>query len=281
VVGIRRRLIARLAWTRPSPTKGVPFLRPHRILGLTLAAALLAVSACGGDDDSNGDAASSQESSSQESSSGESQGASSEPDLSDVPDVVAEVNGEELGKDEFVDNYEAQFQQMSMQAQSSGQPVDEEQLKKQVVDNMVNGELLVQEAEDRGFDASQQQTDKALEDLAQQNGLKSSDEFVAALEKQGMDAETVQSQVEEQVMIDQLLASTGGGSEPSEKDLRAYYDDLKKQQEQAGGQAGQKIPPFDKVKSQLADQLKSQQEQQVAGALIQKLRKDADIEVHL
>jgi peptidyl-prolyl cis-trans isomerase SurA len=257
-------------------------LRPHRILGLTLAAALLVVSACGGEDGGGtGDSASSQESSSQESNGEESQGAASEPDLSDVPDVVAEVNGEELGKDEFVDNYEAQFQQMSMQAQSSGQPVDQEQLKQQVVDNMVNGELLVQEAEDRGFDASQQQTDKALQDLAKQNGLKSSEEFVAALEKQGMDAETVQSQVEEQVKIDQLLASTGGGSEPSEKDLRAFYDDLKKQQEQAGGQGGQKIPPFDQVKSQLADQLKSQQEQQAAGALIQKLRKDADIEVHV
>jgi peptidyl-prolyl cis-trans isomerase SurA len=264
-----------------SPRKVSP-LRLRRYLGLPLAAALLVVSACGSDGDSGDAAGSDQGSSQSDSQSGEQSGGSSaaaEPDLSDVPDVVAEVNGEELGKQEFTDNYTAQFQQASMQAQSSGQPVDEEQLRQQVVDNMVNGELLVQEAEDRGFDASQAQTDKALADLAQQNGMKSPDELVAALKKQGMDAETVQSQVEEQVKIDQLLAAEGASEKPTEKELRAFYDDLAKQQKQAGQQ--QKLPPFEKVRPQLEQQLASQQQSKVASDLVGQLRKQADIEIHV
>lgn len=261
--------------------KGAP-LRPHRFLGLTLAALLLAVSACGGSGDGGdaGDQASDKSSASQE-----QDGASAtEPDLEGIPDVVAEVNGEELGKAEFVDTYTAQFQQMAMQAQSSGQPVDQDQLKKQVVDNMINGELLVQEAEERGHNASQERTDRALEALAQQNGMKSTDEFVAALEKQGMDRETIESEVQKQVKIDQLVASAGGDTEPTEKELRALYDDVKKQQEQAGaegGQGGQKLPPYAKVKPQLADQLKSQKESEAVNALVGELRKKADIQIHL
>ena len=136
--------------------KGAPW-RPHRFLGLTLAALLRAFSACGGSGD-GGDAG--EQASDKSSASQEQDGASAtEPDLEGIPDVVAEVNGEELGKAEFVDTYTAQFQQMAMQAQSSGQPVDQDQLKKQVVDNMINGELLVQEAEERGYSASQQRTD--------------------------------------------------------------------------------------------------------------------------
>src|SRR5699024_9190011 len=47
-----------------------------------------------------------------------------EPDLDDVPDVVAEVNGEEVSKDEFAEVYEQQFQQQAMQAQMSGEGGD-------------------------------------------------------------------------------------------------------------------------------------------------------------
>lgn len=176
--------------------------------------------------------------------------------------------------------YTPQYQQMAMQSQTSGQKVDEEGLQKQVVDNLVNTELLVQEADERGIEASAKQTDATLTSLAQQNGMKSSDEFVAALEKQGMDRDTIESQVQDQVVIEQLLAKEAGDTEPTEKELRALYQTVKAQQAQAGGQ-GQKIPPFEQVKPQLAQQLKSQKESQVAGGLLDELRKDAEIEVHI
>ena len=55
---------------------------------------------------------------------------------------------------------------------------------------------------------------------------------------------------------------------------------MKAQQAQAGGK-GQKVPPFEQVKPQLEQQLKSQQQSQVAGTLLDELRKDAEIEVHV
>ncbi|HLS00871.1 MAG TPA: SurA, partial [Beutenbergiaceae bacterium] len=46
-----------------------------------------------------------------------------EPDIDDVPDVVAEVNGEEIDREEFITAYEGQLQQAFMMQQ--GEDVDQ------------------------------------------------------------------------------------------------------------------------------------------------------------
>jgi peptidyl-prolyl cis-trans isomerase SurA len=252
--------------------------RTRAALGALTAAALLALTACGGGDDSSSDKASS--SSSADPSAGASSGSEGGPDLSGIPDVVAEVNGAEVTKEEFVPIYEATFQQAAAQAQMSGQAPDEEALRKQAVDELVDTELLSQEADARGISVSDEQVDAELADLAEQNGMKSADELLAAVEKQGMAPELAREQVATQVMVELLAADEDGPIEPTEKELRARYAQVKQQQAQAG-QQGQKIPPFAQVRDQLEEQVTSEQVGTVAGALVQSLRKDADITVNL
>ena len=202
-------------------------IRP--VLGLSLAATMLALTACGGGDDSPGSAASSEEPTSQEesaqteSSQEESAGAEQapEPDLEGIPDVVAEVNGQEVTKDEFVVLYEAQFQQATMQAQMGGEQPDEEALKEQTADNLVDTTLLTQEAEARGIEVSEQDVDDELTSMAKENQLGSAEELIAALEKQGTTEDQARAQLESQVVIEQLVADEAGPVEPTEQDLRA------------------------------------------------------------
>jgi peptidyl-prolyl cis-trans isomerase SurA len=252
--------------------------RTRAALGALTAAALLALTACGGGDDSSSDKASS--SSSADPSAGASSGSEGGPDLSGIPDVVAEVNGAEVTKEEFVPIYEATFQQAAAQAQMGGQEPDEEALRTQAVDELVDTELLSQEAESRGISVSDEQVDAELDDLAAQNGMKSGDELLAAVEKQGMAPELARDQVATQVMVELLAADEDGSIEPTGKELRARYAQVKQQQAKAG-QQGQKVPPYAKVRDQLAEQVKSEQVGTVAGALVQSLRKDADITVNL
>src|SRR5699024_9788986 len=70
-----------------------------------------------------------------------------EPDLEDVPDVVAEINGEEISKEEFEQVYTGQFQQASMMQEMTGEEVNEDELKQQIAEGMVSERLLVQESE--------------------------------------------------------------------------------------------------------------------------------------
>src|SRR5699024_12163376 len=62
-----------------------------------------------------------------------------EPDLEGIPDIVADVNDGEVTKEDFEATYQQQFQQMAMQAQMSGQNMDEidqDELKEQTADGL-------------------------------------------------------------------------------------------------------------------------------------------------
>jgi peptidyl-prolyl cis-trans isomerase SurA len=253
--------------------------RTRTVLGVVAAGAMLTLSACGGGDSDSADAGKEASASDSPSASADaSQGA--EPDLEGIPDVVAEVNGEEVTKEEFVPVYESQFQQAAMQSQMSGQAPDEEALKKQTVDNLVDTELLTQEAESRGIEVSDEDVDAELTALAKQNQMASAEELLEAVAKNGLTEEQARSQVETQVLVEQLVADEDGDAEPTDKELRALYAQAKQQQAQSG-QKGQAIPPFAKVRSQLVEQAKAEQVGKVAQALVDDLRKDADITINL
>ena len=108
--------------------------------------------------------------------------------------------------------------------------------------------------------------------------MASAEELLAAVEKNGVSEEQARSQVETQVLVQQLVEDEDGGQGPTEKELRAVYDEAKKQ---AAGQKGQKIPPYAQVHDQLEEQAKTEQVSKVANALVQELRKDADITINL
>ena len=249
--------------------------RTRTVLGLTMAAAMIALTACGGGDDSSAAGGDASEATSQEASA---------PELEGIPDVVAEVNGEEVTKDEFAPIYQAQLEQATTQAeQMGGEAPDEAALQKQTADNLVDTELLTQEAESRGITVSEEDVDEELASIAEQNQLGSTEELLAALEQQGTTEDQARAQLETQVMVEQLVTDEAGPAETTDKELRALYRQAKQQQAQMGQQGGQQqeIPPYADVKPQLEEQAEADRVSTVAGTLVEELRKDADITINL
>lgn len=265
--------------------------------GLGLVVALVGVASCGdsGDGDGAGGADSAQTS---DAGDGATEGpdaaagtagpdaagaTEAAPDLSDVPEVVAEVNGAEITKEDFAAQYEASFQQAQLQAQMTGQPVDEAALKEQTVQGMVSNELLLQAADEAELTASEEDITAELDELAASNGLGSGEEFVTALEEQGMTAEEVNDEVEKKIKVDQLIEKDAAPEEPSEEEIKELYDTLVDQQggggTESGGDGG--MPAYEDVKEQLAEQVKGEKENQAIQALVEELRADADITIHL
>lgn len=206
-----------------------------------------------------------------------------EPDLEGVPDVVAEVNGTEILKAEFESVYANQFQQSAMQSQMSGEEVNQDDLKAQTVEGMIGTELLVQEASDRGVEASSEAIDEALNELVAANQLESADEFFAALAEQGLDEEEVNSQLATQVQVEQLIRDEAGDIAPSEEELTAAYDEAVAQQEQMGaeGEEEVEIPSFEEARPALEEQLTEQKEAEASQALVASLREEADVTINL
>lgn len=203
-----------------------------------------------------------------------------EADVSDVPDVVATVNGTDITKDDFVQSYQSQYQQMSMQQQSGGQAPDEEQLKTQVAEQLVDNELLRQGAEDAGITATDEDIDTTLDQIAQQSGLGSGDEVVAALEQQGVTEEQVREDAASQFAITTYIEQEADVAEPSEEELRAQYDALVEQQSAAGGSA-EEVPSFEEMRDQLAQQATMQQQNEAATELAGKLHESGDVTINV
>lgn len=248
------------------------------LLSLLIGASVLVTAACSDTDETANEETATQEQAAGENGETAEQPEMPEPDLEGVPDVVAEVNGEEISKDDFESAYTAQFQQMAMQAQMSGQEVDQAQLKEQVAESLVAQELLIQETENRNIEASDEEVNETLTSIAEQNGLASSEEFLAALEEQGLSEEEVMDQVASQVKVDKLVAEESGSAEASEEEIQEFYDQMQAQQEEMGGE---ELPPLEDIKTELEAQLVQQKENEAVQGLVAELREGADVTVHI
>ena len=203
-----------------------------------------------------------------------------EADVSDVPEVVATVNGTEITKDDFVQTYQSQYQQMAMQQQAGGQAPDEKQLKTQVAEQLVNNELLRQGAEDAGIKATDKDIDTTLDEIAKQSGLGSGDEVVSALEQQGISAEQVRQDAASQFAITTYIEQEADIAEPSDEELKAQYDAMVEQQSAAGGSA-EEVPSFEEMKDQLAQQATMQQQNEAATEIAGTLRESGDVTINV
>ncbi|HEY4613921.1 MAG TPA: SurA N-terminal domain-containing protein [Citricoccus sp.] len=221
------------------------------------------------------------------------------PDLEGIPEVVATVNGEEISGEEFSGVYESQFQQLAMQAQMSGQQLDQDAMKKQTLDTMVGSELLVQDARAQGHEATDEDVDALLEETAKAQQMGSVDELMKAYEDQGFPKEQVRSDAQKQILMTAAIEDLEV-PEPSEKELKALYDQAAAAQPPAqegengtgseggdpgeggkDGESGAETPSFEDLKPQLEQQVKAQKQNEVISQRMEELKKDAEVDVKL
>jgi hypothetical protein len=259
-------------------------MRKHTLLCVGVAAALFGLAGCSSDSDEGAEAPSTvAESAGSTASADATEPAMPEADLEGIPDVVAVVNGVEITKEDFVTQYEGTFSQMAMQAQMSGQPVDQDALKTQTVENMVGNELLLQEADARGITAEPEAVDAALAELVTSMGAESEEAVFEMLAEQGFDEDEVREELANQVRYEQLVADEAGDTTPSDEEVQSLYDEVVAQQEAAGAAGGQtsEVPPLDEVRPQVEDQLRSEKENAAIQALVAELREAADVTINL
>jgi peptidyl-prolyl cis-trans isomerase SurA len=257
------------------------------LAGAALVAALLGASACSNDTGGDTDATTATDDAGATSAPGGDQAAAT-ADVADIPEVVAEVNGEPISRDDFVTAYEGQFQQASMQSQMGGEPVDQDALKQEVLDGLIGNTLLLQQVEEKGLEVSEEEIDSTLAELAQGNGMEPQD-FLAALEQQGLTEEDVRAEVEKQVGTDKLIEQEAPVEDPTEEELRAFYDEVAAQQAPPTGEDGaaatdspeSALPPFEEVRPQVEEQVRAEKRSAAVQTYVDQLREDAEITTHL
>ncbi|UOK58929.1 SurA N-terminal domain-containing protein [Bacillus sp. OVS6] len=193
----------------------------------------------------------------------------------DEKKTVALVNDEKiLGSD-----YNSVLQSTQGQMQQMGQdPTSKEaaeQVKKQTLDSLVGQTLLLQEANKKGYKASDEDVKKQLDETKKQ--FKTEKEFEAALKKSGMDMKTLKAQIADDIKFRQYVEKEVPAGEISAEEIQKTYDQYAEQ----GKSSGQEVPKLEEVKPQIEQSLQQQKQQEQLAQKVEELKKNAKIDLKI
>jgi parvulin-like peptidyl-prolyl isomerase len=135
--------------------------------------------------------------------------------------VVAVVNGTKL----TMKDLEAQVDRLIPRT-TFHRTVPEEKRKryyKQALDELINRELMYQDALASGMKPEKEKVDAQIQKM--KTRFKSEEDYKAALEKEGIKEDTLRSQIEKELLVQQINEKkVTEASRMSEKQLEEYYD---------------------------------------------------------
>jgi hypothetical protein len=193
----------------------------------------------------------------------------------DEKKTVAIVNDKEvLGSDynSALASAQGQMQQMGQDPTSKEAA---EQVKKQTIDSLVGQTLLLQEADKKSYKVSEADINKQLDEIKKQ--FKTEKEFDAALKQSGMDMKTLETQIADDLILKQFVEKEFPASEITDEEIQKTYDQYAEQ----GKKTGQEVPKLEEVKTQIEQSLQQQKQQEKLVQKVEKLKKNAKIEIKI
>lgn len=246
-------------------------MKRKHILSLVLVFVLAILGACGNKDDNNNSKGN------EPNEGGEIE--LPEADLDGIPDIVAEINGSEIIKKDFEAAYMSEFQQASLNAMMSGEEIDQDEFRNYIVEQMITQELLIQVANEKDFEVTEEEKEEFLTSLASSNGFDDTDEFIKELEEQDITEDELNEVVENNIKIEHFIDNEVKVEDPTNDEMKELYDQLVAQGEESEEEV--EIPTFEEYEDQLFTHLKQQKQNVELEKIINKERESADIKIHL
>ncbi|MFC5711855.1 SurA N-terminal domain-containing protein [Thalassorhabdus alkalitolerans] len=197
-----------------------------------------------------------------------------EPDMDDFPDPVAEVNGEPISSEQFGEIYSFTLQTAAMQGIDPEDEESEQMLIDQTLEQLIGLELLTQAAEEQGYEVTDEEVDEQLQQEREQAGLDDEEEYIAFLEEQGLDEEELRQDISEQLKIDRFIEEETEQEDVSDEEVEEVYEQVAEMQ-------GDDAPELDEIREDLEDQIRQQNESEQVQGLVNSLREESDVEVHI
>ncbi|RFU62712.1 SurA N-terminal domain-containing protein [Bacillus sp. V59.32b] len=191
----------------------------------------------------------------------------------DEKKTVAIVNNKKiLGSD-----YNDILLSSQMQMQQMGQdPTSEEaakQVKKQTIDTLVGQTLLLQDADKKGYKASDSEIEKELAETKKQ--FKDDKKFKAAMKEAGINMTELKKQISQNIIYKNYLDKEIPIQKVTDKEIEDYYNQSVKKE----SNNTQETPKLADVKPQIKQQLEQQKIQQNVGKQVEELKKNSTVEV--
>jgi len=190
--------------------------------------------------------------------------------------IVAIVNDEKIKGEDFnnvLTQSQMQYQQMGQDPTSKDAA---KKIKEQTIDSLVGQTLLMQQADEKGYKASEDEINKQLEEVKKQYGDEK--KFEDAMKKAGFTMDELKTQIAENIKYTNYVEKEIKVEEVSEDEMKKFFDQYASQQ----GQGESKdAPKFEEVKPQIKTQLEQQKKQEKLVQHVEDLKKNAKVDVKI
>ncbi|PFA66354.1 peptidylprolyl isomerase [Bacillus sp. AFS015802] len=190
--------------------------------------------------------------------------------------VVAIVNDEKIKGEDFnnvLTQSQMQYQQMGQDPTSKDAA---KKIKDQTIDSLVGQTLLMQQADEKGYKATDDEINKQLEEVKKQ--YKDDKQFKEAMKKAGFTMDELKTQIAENIKYTNYVEKEIKVDEVTEDEMKKFYDQYASQQ---GQDQSKDAPKFEDVKPQIKTQLEQQKKQEKLVQHVEDLKKNAKIDVKI
>lgn len=187
--------------------------------------------------------------------------------------AVAIVNGKEITRPE----YDSRFAQLSAAVVAQGQSATsteiQAKIQTQTLENLITETMLLQAAEKEGIKANEGQVTEAF--AKNKAGLPDEAAFEKALTAQGLTQVTFKEFLTRDNIIRQYLTAhiDASTATTTPEEVKAFYNQV--------AANNKTVPPLAEVRTQVANQIVQQKQQQLIANFIQKLRASSTVETLL
>lgn len=144
-------------------------------------------------------------------------------DQNESSEKLAVVNGAVITQEEFQSELEPFLQRMAM----SGQKPEAEQLteiKKKILENLINRELLYQVAKEKGVEADPKAIEEQFSELKER--FPDEAQFQAMLDQLGITADSLKDQIAQRLMIQKVIEQeVGKNITITDAETKAFYEE--------------------------------------------------------
>ncbi len=225
---------------------------------------------------------------------GEQEAQNSDPEI-EMGEPVALVNGEkiyEVQYERMTERMLAAYEQQGISLEGDEGEAMLEQIQQQTLDQMIQQEVLLQEAESLGLSPSEESVEEELDSIRSQ--FDSDEEYKMALEQNRFSENELKETLVQELSIEAYLEENMPEITITDDELQEYYNQYKAQQEEqikAMEESEEEIPQeqlsmmevpaYNEIKEDLKASLTQQKEQEQIIALIDELMEKSDIEILL
>lgn len=187
--------------------------------------------------------------------------------------TVASVNGVKISRDRYEQNLTQLTQSATAQGVDINDPEVQAEISTQAIDVLINGELLLQEADRLNIVAEDEEVDARYNDLVEQLG--GEDELLARLSEVGVNRATLMDDIRDEIRVEKLLevAINRDDIVVSDEEVREVYDEAAAMMPE--------VPSFEEARPTIEMQLSFTKEQELLREYVEGLRENADVRVKI